>query len=195
LGRSIKNPSLLDRYLLAATYKTIRFCEAITVLCENGLTDEALSVLRSFIENTINMRWIINKDSDKRLKQYLNDLGDKGFGAPWTDVNLHDRMYEIGFKDKTYFDFCVKLTYSHAHANASSLRWNEVFDDPRLSKEKWTPGSLYVVVAQMLGHVLKALDSHFTGNFKGYDDIWNQIKVDKNFRRKVEKMRESLKQD
>ena len=104
-------------------------------------------------------------------------------------------MLELGFNDKTYFDFCVKLTYSHAHVNASSLRWGEVFDDPRLSKEKFSPESLYVVVAQMLGHVLKALDTHFTGNFKGYNDIWSQIKVDRNFRKKVEKMRESLKQN
>lgn len=194
LGRTINNPSILDRYLLAATYKAVRFCESISILCKNGMTDEALPILRSLIEHSMNMRWIANKDSKIRLKQYMNDLGKKGFGAPWTNKNLVERMEEVGFKSRDYFDFCVKLTYSYAHVNASSLKWDEVFDDPRLSKEKWSPDSLYVVVAQMLGHVLKALDTHFTGKFSGYDDIWKQISVDKDIRKKVEQVLKSFEE-
>lgn len=192
MGRGIKNPSVLDRYLVAATYKVIRFCEAISVLCENGSTDEALPILRSLIEHSVNMRWIINKDSNKRLKEYMNDLGKKGFGAQWTSINLYDRMREIGFNNKDYFDYCVKVTYSYAHVNSSSLIWGEVFADPRLSAERWSPDALYIVVAQMLGHVIKTLDTHFVGNFKGYNDIWNQIKVDKDIRKKIKKVRDSF---
>lgn len=193
MGRSIKNPSILDKYMVAATYKVIRFCEAISVLCENGLTDESLPILRSLIEHTINMRWIINKDSNKRLKKYMNDLGEKGFGAQWTDVNLYDRMREIGFNDKEYFDYCVKVTYSYSHVNSSSLIWGEVFTDPRLSNERWSPEAIYIVVAQMLGHVMKALDTHFVGNFTGYNSIWNQIKVEKNMTKKIKKIKDSFK--
>lgn len=194
LGRSINSPSLLDRYFLAATYKAVRFCDSILILCKEGMTDEALPILRSLIEHSINMRWIAHKDSKERLKQYMNDLGEKGFGAPWTNTNLVDRMKEVGFKSRDYFDFCVKLTYSYAHVNASSLRWGEVINHPQLSKEKWSPDALYVAVAQMLGHVLKALDTHFTGNFKGSDDIWNQISVDKDIRKKIEEVKKSFKE-
>lgn len=194
LGRSITNPSLLDRYFLAATYKAVRFSDSIAVLCEQGMTDEALPILRSLIEHSINMRWIAHKDSKDRLKQYMNDLGEKGFGAPWTNVTLVDRMEEVGFRSRDYYDFCVKLTYSYAHVNASSLRWGEVFDHPQLSKEKWSPDALYIVVAQMLGHVLKALDTHFKGNFKGSDNIWKQISVDKDIRKKVEEVKKQFKE-
>lgn len=194
MGRSIKNSSVLDKYMVAATYKVIRFCEAISLLCEKGLTDEALPILRSLIEHTINMRWIIYKDSSRRLKGYMDDLGEKGFGTTWTNINLYNRMQEIGFKNKDYYDYCVKVTYSYAHVNSSSLIWGEVFNDPRLNNEKWSPDALYIVVAQMLGHVIKALDTHFVGNFQGYNDIWNQIKVDKDIRKKVKKIRDSFKQ-
>lgn len=194
LGRSIDNPSILDRYMLAATYKAVRLSDAVLALCKQGITDEALPTLRSLIEHAMNMRWIINKDTNKRLKLYLNDFSKKGFGEPWTKVNLHDRMVEVGFKDRAYFDFCVKLTYSYAHVNASSLKWGEVIDHPKLSKERWSPDVLYVVVAQMLGHVVKALDTHFPGKFSRYNEIWKQIRVDKDIRKKVEKLRKSLKQ-
>lgn len=122
----------------------------------------------------------------------MKDLGEKDFGALWTNTNLHDRMQEVGFKDRDYFDFCVKLTYSYAHVNATSLKWGEVIDHPQLSKDKWSPDALCVVVAQMLGHVIMALDTHFTDKFRGYDDIWNQISVDKDIRKKVEKIRKSF---
>ncbi len=193
LGRSINNPSLLDRYFVAATYKAIRFCDAISVLCKQGMTDEALPTLRSLMEHSINMRWIANKDSAKRLKSYMDDLGKKGFGTQWTTTTLDKRMEEVGFDDRDYFNYCVKLMYSYAHVNASSLKWSEVFDHPQLSKENWSPDALYQVVAQMLGHVLKALDTHFEGHFNNYNSIWNSIKVDKNIGKKIEKLRKSFK--
>lgn len=195
MGKTLNSPSLLDRYFLAATYKAVRFSDSISVLCKRGMTDEALPILRSLIEHSINMRWIAHKDSKQRLKQYMDDLGEKGFGIPWTNINLIDRMKEVGFNNRDYFDFCVKVTYSYAHVNASSLRWGEVIDHPQLSKEKWSPDALYVVIAQMLGHVLKALDIHFTGNFKGHDDIWKQISVDKDIRKKYDLVRKSFEGD
>ena len=194
MGRSIKNPSMLDRYLVAATSKAVRFSDAILVLCNNKLTDEAFPVLRSLIEHSINMRWITQKDSTKRLREYMNDFSEKGFGAPWTDKKLDERMEEVGFGDRDYYDFCVKITYSYAHVNASSLKWSEVIDHPQLSKERWSPDAIYQVVVQMLGHVMKALDSRFEGHFSGYNAIWKQIKVDKDIRNKIEKVRESFKQ-
>lgn len=195
IGRSIHNPSLLDRYLIASTYKAIRFCDAIILLSANEFTDESLPILRSLIEHSINMRWIVNKNSEERLKDYMADLQGKSFGAPWTNINLYDRMKEIGFKDKDYFDFCVKVTYSYAHVNASSLKWGEVFTHPQLSTQGWSPDALLVVIAQMLGHIMKALDTQFVGKFNRYNEIWNEIKVDEDVRKKIESMKEKFEND
>lgn len=189
MDRSIVNPSLLDRYLVAASIKAIRLSNAITILCEHGSTDEALSILRTLIEHSVNMRWIVEKDTQTRLKMYFGDLGEIGFGKAWATEKLPDRMKNIGFNSHDYFDYCVKLTYSYAHANASSLRWGEVFDHPKLSKDSWSPDALYQVVIQMLGHVIKALNTRYPDKFLGYEELWKQVKVDKNIRKKIEKIR------
>ena len=48
------------------------------------------------------MRWIANKDSRERLRQYTSDFAEGSFDTPWTNANLHDRMKEVDFKDKDY---------------------------------------------------------------------------------------------
>lgn len=193
MGMNIKNPSLIDRYLIAATYKIRRFSDAIILLSERGLTDEAIPILRSLIEHSINMRWIMNNNTKSRLKDYMNDLGEKGFGSSWTNVSLVDRMKEVGFNDRDYYDFCVKVTYSYSHVNSSSLNWFEVINHPSLNEERWSANANYVVIAQMLGHVMKALDTKFIGYFKNYDYIWNKIKVDPDVRNKFNKVKESFR--
>ncbi len=80
MGRSIPNATILDKYLVASIYKAVRLTNAINTLCDSGITDEALPILRSLIEHTINMCWITNKDTSARLRQYINDLGTGAFG-------------------------------------------------------------------------------------------------------------------
>lgn len=192
MDRKIENVSLLDRYLVAASMKAVRLADTILFLGDHGVTDEAFPVLRSLVEHAINMRWITEDDTKQRLQMYMGDLGKTAFGNSWASKSLDKRMEDVGFGDRDYYDFCVKLTYSYAHVNASSLRWGEVFDDPRLSKNRWTPDSLCSVVAQMLGHVMKALDSRYKSHFDGYDNLWQQIKVDKNVGKKIEAVRKEF---
>lgn len=187
MGREIKDPTILDRFLLASTYKVIRFCEALKILCNKGFSEEAFPVLRSIIELTVNTRWILNKDSMERLRSYLDDLGSKGFGKSWTNKSLSERMKELGFAEEYYF-FCVKVTYSYSHVNASSLAWGEVYDIPELKSERWKSESLYVVAAQMMGHFLFALDTKYPRFFPGYKEIWDQISVDKDIKKKFDEV-------
>lgn len=194
MDRKIENASLLDRYLVAASMKAVRLADTILFLGDHGVTDEAFPVLRSLVEHAINMRWITEEDTEQRLKMYMSDFSKTKFGTSWANKNLDKRMEDVGFGDRDYYDFCVKLTYSYAHVNASSLRWGEVFDDPRLSKNRWSPDALYAVVAQMLGHVMKALESRYKGYFDGYNGIWREIKVDKNIGKKIETVRKEFEE-
>lgn len=192
MGRVINNATVLDKYLIASTLKAVRFSNAILLLCHTGFTDESLSILRSLIEHSINIRWIMHKDTKIRLKSYMDDLGKKGFGTRWSEKDFFSRMQELGF-GRDYYDFCVKPTYSYSHVNSSSLIWAEVYDDSRLSKERFSPDAIFQVVAQMLGHVIKSLDIQFKGYFSDYNNFWSQIKVDKNIRKKINKVLESFK--
>lgn len=192
MGHQIKNPTLVDRYLIAATYKATRLTNSIVLLCENNKAEDALIILRSLIEHTINMRWIMKNKAREKIKAYVVAEAVKGFGVNWTPVNLNDRMTQIGFEDRDYFDYCVKLTYAYAHVNSSSLRWGEVYDDPRLSRDGWQPDALYQVAIQMLGHIMLALNTQYPDYFKNYDELWRKIPVDKDIRRKLEKIKEEF---
>lgn len=192
MGQQIQSPTLVDRYLIAATYKASRLVTSIVLLCENGKAEDALIILRSLIEHTINMRWILKDEPIDKIKTYVNAEAVKGFGVNWTTVNLNDRMTQVGFKDKDYFDFCVKLTYAYAHVNSSSLRWREVCDGPRLNKDGWPPDALYQVAIQMLGHIMLALNTRYPDYFKDYEELWGKIPVDKDIRKKLEKVKEEF---
>ena len=191
MNREVKDPRLLGRYVLAATYKAIRLSDAIILLCKNGKVEEAIPTLRSLMEHVINMCWITNKGSETRLQKYMSVLGNYKFGSIWTNEKLDMRMRELGFDDD-YYDFCMKVTYDYSHVNATALRWGEVFEHPQLSKKGWSPEALYMVTAQMLGHVIKTLDKTFPGYFDGYRNIWSKIRVEKKMRKKVEELKETI---
>lgn len=191
----ISNPTFLDRYLLASTYHAVRLSKAIISLCELGFTNESISILRTLIEHSINMRWITNKNTDNRLKEYMYDLKERGFGEKWTGVNLHDRMLEIGFKSNSYYDLCVKVTYSYAHANATCLNWGEVISHPQLTGDRWSSESLYAVVVQMLAHVMKALDCRYKGHFGSFNQLWSKVPVDSKIDLKIAELRRKLRKE
>lgn len=185
IGSEIKNPTMIDMYLKVATSKAMRFIDAIIFLCKKNFVNESLPILRSLIEHSINMRWIMEKDTNNRLKDYLSDFSKNKLGERWTNTDLLKRMEEIGFKkNRDYYDFVVRHTYSFAHVNASSLDWHEVISE--LSKDRMSPNAIYSIVAQMLGHIVKALSIHYGDSFNFYNAIWDKIKVDRTVREKFE---------
>ncbi len=173
-GGKIENPSNLDYYLVASTHKAINFSRAIIILCEKNFNNESMPILRSLIEHTVNMKWIMKEETEKRLKQYLTDWNKKNYGEPWTNRNLAGRMSDIGFKNRDYYDFVVKKTYNYAHVNATTLDWGEVMNEERL-KNKMTTQAIYSVIAQMLGYVLFVLNIKYKGQFAYYSDILENI--------------------
>lgn len=178
MDRKIDNPTHSERYLLVSTIKAIEITNAILLLCKNNHVNESLILLRSLIEHSINMAWITNKNSNKRLKEYLFDLQKNKFGNSWsTNRNLKERMKDIGFKNEDYYDYVVKITYSYSHVNASSLDWDKVIKG--VPGKNFNGEAVYSIVVQMLGHVIKSLNSQFKGYFNYYIDIWKKIKVDK----------------
>jgi len=190
MGRKIENPSFLERYLIVSTLKAIKLSDAIVFLCKNKFNNESLIILRSLIEHSFNMHWIMKKDTTERLKDYISDLEKVDFGGYWTKDNLKKRVKSLGIGEE-YYDFVLKYTYANAHVNASSLEWGKVIKIDSLKNRPFSPQAIYSIVAQMLGHVLKALDMHFKGFFNSYNEIWKEIEVDKSSIRK--KMKEIIK--
>lgn len=137
------------------------------------MSDETIPILRSLIENSINFRWIVNKDTRKRLSDYLDDLVKPGFGEKWACLDLYSRMKELGFQ-RSYYDFVVRYTYSHSHGNAKSI-----FSIHHIEQKPFDEESICAVVAQMLGHILRGLEKIYKeyqiNNFS--HEIWSNIEV------------------
>jgi hypothetical protein len=191
----IEKPSKLEIFLIGSTIKTIRLTDSIILLCNNHFNDEALIILRSLIELSINMRWITKEDTENRLEEYLSDLEKIEFGSKWSKIPLDQKMINVGYPNKDYYDFVVKLTYSHSHINASVLKLVEILNNNLLkdSYSSFSNEAIYAVTAQMLGHVLKSLDTNFKGTFSSHNDIWKKIKIDKkDIREEIEKIKRKL---
>jgi len=175
--RQIKTEDKIGVFLVLCTIRAAGLSDAIVHLCKAGFTDESLPILRSLIETAVNMRWIMNKNREERLKQYSTNLAeDKWYGERWTSVNLKDRMKEIGFKGKfeSYYDLVVKFCHDYTHGGARTLPRRRLI--PKTPKTLMSAGAIYAITSQMLGHVLKALNDYWPGKFDSYKVIWKAIK-------------------
>ena len=175
--REIPREDTIGVFLVLCTIRVAGLSDAIVHLCKAGFTNESLPILRSLIETAVNMRWIMNKDTQERLKQYYANLAeDKWYGQPWTSVNLRRRMKEIGFKGKLelYYDLVVKFCHDYTHGGARTLPYRRLI--PKATKTSMSAGAIYAITSQMLGHVLKALNDHWPGKFDSYKLIWKAIK-------------------
>ncbi len=177
-GRELQIKDQIAGFLVLCTFRATGLSDAIIHLCKAGFTDESLPILRSLIETAVNMRWIMNKDTKERLRQYYANLDkNKWYGEPWTSVNLRERMKQIGFKGKLeeYYDLVVKFCHDYTHGGARTLPHHRLI--PKASKKTlMSADAIYAITSQMVGHVLKALNEHWPGKFDSYKVIWKAIK-------------------
>lgn len=162
----------MENYLLASTRKALYLIRATTLLCKNDMSPEAMPVLRTLLELSVNMRWIVQDRTHQRLSDYLADKRKSSFGTAWTEITMYDRMDQIGF-GRAYYDLVTKVTYSYSHANAKSLEWKI---NPSNEPRAFAGDILFSVLAQMLGHVVAALNSYFP-QINYHSDIWREIRV------------------
>jgi len=175
--REIQTKDKIGLFLVLSTIRAVRLSDAIVHLSKASFTSESLPTLRSLIETAVNMRWIMNKDTEKRLKEYYANLDkNKWFGDRWTTMNLKDRMKEIDSKDKSelYYDLVVKFCHDYIHGSAGTLPYRHLI--PKVSETFMSADVIYTITSQMLGHVLKALNEYWPGKFNSYKVIWKTIK-------------------
>lgn len=150
-------------------YTSFHIASAIILLTDNGFNQEATILLRSLIENTINLKWIL-KDTNKRIFLYFQDISEKGFGETWANRNLKERLIEVGFPEE-YYDKVLKVTHSFSHTNAESLDWSNIKEDYPL----FSSNAILVVTYQMLGHVIEVLEKNISPKFDFAKEIFSNI--------------------
>ena len=73
-NREMPREDRIGGFLVFCMIRAVRLSNAIIHLCKADFTDESLPILRSLIETAVNMRWIMNKDTEERLEQYYTNL-------------------------------------------------------------------------------------------------------------------------
>ena len=167
----IREPTLVDIYLLASAVKAIKFSESIMLLCSNRFVKQSLPLLRSFIEHAVNMRWIMHRDTEKRIREYLANLAKPTFGGFWTKISLENRMREIGFREQDYYDLLIKYISEYPHFETESISWNTVKNDERFLLSKIPIEAVRRITVQMLSHVAAALSVWYGTRFSFYKEI------------------------
>ncbi|MFC1721448.1 alpha/beta fold hydrolase [Patescibacteria group bacterium] len=170
---------LLDNYLKASVYRVLGLSDSIFLLCRSKKESESLILLRSLVETTINMEWImVEKEKvTSRLFGYFNDIYKNKFGKDWSDPdNLRDRMEDIGYED-LYYDAVIGILNSQVHGNAKSLPWWSALPNAGLRKTTFGSEAIYSMVAGSIGHALKALSLRYgkVSEFNKYSEIFDQV--------------------
>lgn len=170
IGRDFSH-SQKNMVISGLSTKSFSIINAIILLCDGNYNSEATILLRSLIENTIKLRWLLNKDVELRINEYFQKPEDFSWGKQ-DKVGLKDKMSELGFSDE-YYNKVIRPTCSYSHANSESINWFPVL---KIDKESGlSSGAIYSIAYQMLGHVLKVFNDNLSEEFNFYDEIFQEL--------------------
>jgi|GEM_PF-3146595 len=170
IGRELPH-SNENMVISGLSHKSFEIAGSIILLCDNGYNNEGSILLRSLVENTIKLRWLLNKDTDARIKKYFQDPEDFSWGVDKTG-RLKDKMIELGYSED-YYKKVVKVCHSWSHVNAESINWSQVL---KVDKESGlSAGAIYSIVYQMLGHIVKIYYDHISDEFNFYENVFKTL--------------------
>jgi hypothetical protein len=174
VGKRLDPGSAAQRALMLLASRAVAIGNSLVLLAQNSLPNEGLPLLRSLLEISMTMRWIAQEDSEARAKAVMDESRDADWAGLWQTGRLRQRMGEFGFPDSLN-ERVPMFCYDHLHANAQGLPWGHVFDDnknPGVSADE-----LLKIAAFASGHVVKALEVKWPGQFEGAEQLWEKVKV------------------
>lgn len=174
VGRNLDPDSTCDRVLMMLAARAVAVGNALVLLAQNSLTNEALPLLRSLLEISAAMRWIAAGDCDKRAFELLEESKKSDWAGLWQTSRLRQRMREAAFP-RALEERVLLFCYDHLHGNAQGLPWGHIFlnnANKGISAEE-----LLKIAAVASGHVVKALDVRWPGRFEGAEELWEKAKV------------------
>jgi hypothetical protein len=173
VGKTLNSSSRCERALMLLSARAVAIGNAIVILVQQELPNEALPLLRSLVEIAVLTRWIIAEDREARAGSVLKSFSEGTWETLWRDGTLKDRMKEFGFP-KDVEEKILRLCRDHLNGGAQGLPWAHVFEDNKhagMSGEETLQLAAYAA-----GHVVKALDARWPGKFEGAENMWEKAK-------------------
>jgi hypothetical protein len=174
VGRKLAAGDAAERALMILAARAIAQGNAVMALCERGLANEALPILRGLAEMALTMRWIAEKDSAVRAAEAMKELHDPDWETHWPSARLRERAkaYDV---PAAVVATTLDSAADFARGSAQGLPWGHVF------AEATRPGrgaeEVLSAAAVLLGHALKALDGRWPGEFPGAEEMWTGSKI------------------
>ena len=169
VGRHLSASDPADRALMIMAARAIAQANAVTVLSERGLANEALPILRGIAEICLMMRWVSEKESTPRAIEALGDLQDPDWETLWPSARLRERAKAYAVPGEI-LEAVLGSAADFARGSAQGLPWGHLF------AEATRPGGraeeVLRATAVFLGHALKALDGRWPGEFPGAEEMW-----------------------
>ncbi len=179
IKKNIENGDFNKQLLWLSLRRFISHGKAISILCKRKQNLEALMLLRPIIELIVNLRWIVEDNTDKNRGQFMksteyefNSNGTPKMGGYWTDKNLKGRMIAIGFDEK-YYDAVIKKMHEELHTNPGVVGRAHNQDLTSMNSN-----AIFSVAYQWTGHLLKVVNQLYPNEkkFINYRDVWSKIK-------------------
>lgn len=171
LGGKLDLDSASQGALMLLATRAAALGNALVLLAQHSLPNEALPLLRSLLEIAAAMRWIVQENTEARARAVLEQAKEADWADLWDTKRLRARLRAAGFPP-AFEDRIMMFCYDHVFGNAQGLPWGHVFEsnkNPGISSEE-----LLRMSAVASGHVIKALDVRWPGRFDGAEELWEK---------------------
>lgn len=168
VGRRLSSPAPADRAALMLAARAVTSANALVALCERGLANESLPLLRAVAEWSLALRWVCAADVDARARTVLAEL-DAPWDGVWPAARLRERAAAFSVPAAVLAAALDSAPY-FSRGNAQGLPWGHVAAESCLPGK--APAEILSACAAFLGHALAGLDEHWPGQFPGAEELW-----------------------
>ena len=151
VGKNLDVADPVDRALMLLASRAVAIGNALVLLAQHSLANEALPLLRSLLEIAAAIRWIVQDDSARRARTFLDESRGAEWDNLWNTGRLKERMRELGFPRRLE-ERSAMFCYDHLHGNAQGLPWGHVFKEN--GEAGITAEELLKIAAFLSGHVV-----------------------------------------
>jgi hypothetical protein len=174
VGRRLKTEDPADRAMMLLAARAVSTGNALTLLCRDGHSNEALPLLRALAEFSSSMRWIAAAETGPRALAALAELDAPRWERLWLDAPLRSRAEAFGVPVWAAAA-ALGSAPDFSRGNAQGLPWGHVFADGILPGRK--AEETLAAAAVWLALALEALDRRWPGDFPGAAEMRDAAQI------------------
>lgn len=150
------------RALMALACRSVAVSNALVVLAQRSLANEALPLARSLLEIVVHMRWIADQDGETRAREFFGECGTSNWDGLWPGRRLRERCSALGLP-AGLAEQVDGWGREHMWGNAAGMPWAHVFTAPAVAA---VPAqSVLAAAASMMAEAVAALERRWPGKF------------------------------